>query len=100
MISNMTISIDVHDKILKHTVFVTLALLLKFQATNLLLDHSRFASGSRAPEDIALIPAAGTQDFDGTGPTNPPRKKINTKVTKRLSIELGKQKQQKYAMPV
>ena len=34
----------------------TLALLAKFQATNLLVGHSRFA----------LIPAAGTQDFDGT----------------------------------
>lgn len=60
------VSIEVDDIVLKQTAFVTLALLLKFQATNLMLGSTRFKSGSRPPEDAALIPSAGPQDFDGT----------------------------------
>lgn len=60
------ISLMIDEIVLKHTAFVTLALLLKFQGANLLLGASRIKSGSRPPEDAKLFARAGPQDFDGT----------------------------------
>lgn len=60
------ISLVIDEIVLKHTAFVTLALVLKFQVTNLLLGASRIKSGSRPPEDTKLFTRAGPQDFDGT----------------------------------
>lgn len=61
----MVVPLTVDETVLKHTTFATLALLVKFQATNMILGGTRIKSGARPPEDAALFPKAGAQDFSG-----------------------------------
>jgi len=57
---------EVDPLALRHTAIVTILLVAKFQATNMMLGGARIKSGSRPPEDASLFPKAGVQDFSGT----------------------------------
>lgn len=78
------VSLEVDETVLKNTAYVTLALILKFQLTNLILGASRVKSGSRPPEDAALFAGAGPQDFDGSSKRAEREKKDDEKALDRL----------------
>ena len=79
------ISLTVDETVLKHTAFATLALVLKFQATNLSLGKARIKSGNCPPEDASIFPKAGAQDFTGTAkPADRVKKDGNAKSLDRI----------------
>merc|ERR1719486_1342973 len=57
--------IEIDRVVLRHTAIVTMALVAKFQFTNMMLGGARIKSGARPPEDRSLFPKAGAQDFSG-----------------------------------
>ena len=61
------VQLVIDEALLKQTITVTGLIALKFFGCILFQGKARVYAGSRPPEDVALFPKAGAQNFDGQG---------------------------------